>query len=321
MGEVLRAFSELGYFGAWTVLDAQWFGVAQRRRRVFGVFTRLDSGSACCAEILSLAEGMRWHPAPSRETGSDPTGTISARTKGGGGLGGDFERQGGLQVVHTLKGEGFDASEDGTGRGVPIIPQETACSLTGNRYGDHESRNDILIPETAWCLQERDSKGSDSNTKPGHLIPIAFSGKDSGADAGEISPTLRSMNFKDSHLNGGGQVSVCAREVAQALTSNYGKQADNSDTALGPTLAFNLRGRDAGANVELCDKASLRASSGGSSRSYVGVRRLTPTECERLQGFPDGWTAGFSDSTRYRMLGNAVAVPCAEWIGKRLTKQ
>jgi len=48
------------------------------------------------------------------------------------------------------------------------------------------------------------------------------------------------------------------------------------------------------------------------------VRRLTPTECERLQGFPDGWTDGHSDSARYRMLGNAVCVPVAEWIGNRM---
>jgi site-specific DNA-cytosine methylase len=50
----------------------------------------------------------------------------------------------------------------------------------------------------------------------------------------------------------------------------------------------------------------------------TGVRRLTPTECERLQGFPDNWTAGQSDSTRYKQLGNAVCVPVAEWIGKRI---
>lgn len=48
------------------------------------------------------------------------------------------------------------------------------------------------------------------------------------------------------------------------------------------------------------------------------VRRLTPVECERLQGFPDGWTEGQADSSRYRQLGNAVCVPVAEWIGKRL---
>ena len=50
----------------------------------------------------------------------------------------------------------------------------------------------------------------------------------------------------------------------------------------------------------------------------AGVRRLTPTECERLQGFPDGWTAGQSDSHRYKQMGNAVTVPVAEWIGHRL---
>jgi len=52
-------------------------------------------------------------------------------------------------------------------------------------------------------------------------------------------------------------------------------------------------------------------------RQY-GVRRLTPVECERLQGFPDDWTAGQSDSKRYKQLGNAVCVPVAEWIGRRI---
>ena len=50
----------------------------------------------------------------------------------------------------------------------------------------------------------------------------------------------------------------------------------------------------------------------------TGVRRLTPLECERLQGFPDGWTAGQSDSARYRELGNAVAVPVVEWLTHRI---
>jgi DNA (cytosine-5)-methyltransferase 1 len=59
---------------------------------------------------------------------------------------------------------------------------------------------------------------------------------------------------------------------------------------------------------------------GGNKGLYVGVRRLTPVECERLQGFPDNWTANFSDSTRYRMLGNAVTVNVAEWIGKRIAE-
>lgn len=52
----------------------------------------------------------------------------------------------------------------------------------------------------------------------------------------------------------------------------------------------------------------------------VGVRRLTPLECERLQGFPDDWTAGVADSHRYRQMGNAVTVPVAEWIGRLIVE-
>lgn len=95
--------------------------------------------------------------------------------------------------------------------------------------------------------------------------------------------------------------------------------------------AMNLRGRDEGARPELDDKASLRASNGGSSRSYVAgamVRRLTPTECERLQGLPDGWTLleesdepnPKPDSPRYAACGDAVTANVSEWIGHRFNE-
>jgi DNA (cytosine-5)-methyltransferase 1 len=71
-------------------------------------------------------------------------------------------------------------------------------------------------------------------------------------------------------------------------------------------------------NQETMATLQARMGTGGNNVPLVGVRRLTPMECERLQGFPDGWTDAFSDSTRYRMLGNAVTVNVAEWIGKRL---
>ena len=61
-----------------------------------------------------------------------------------------------------------------------------------------------------------------------------------------------------------------------------------------------------------------RMGTGGNQIPLVGVRRLTPTECERLQGFPDGWTDGQADSHRYKQMGNAVTVNVAEWIGKRI---
>lgn len=272
--DMLRVVLELqqrGYCGGWRTLDAQYLGLAQRRRRVIGVFTRANSGAASPVEILSLAEGVRGHPAPRRETGQTVAGTFTARSSAGGGLGSDFECSRGIVcgsvsakwskgtggpagdecynlVAHTLRAEGFDSSEDGTGRGTPII---------------------------------------------------AFSSKDSGADAGDIAPTLRSMNYAESHINGGGQVAV----AVGAFKPNQGAKS-----------------RSVGFSSDL--SPTLEAASGGNNKPAAllgnAVRRLTPRECERLQGFPDDWTAGFSDSVRYRMLGNAVAVPVAHWIGKRL---
>ena len=71
-------------------------------------------------------------------------------------------------------------------------------------------------------------------------------------------------------------------------------------------------------NQELSPTLPARMGTGGNNVPLIGVRRLTPTECERLQGFPDGWTDGQADTQRYKQLGNAVAVPVAEWIGRRI---
>lgn len=162
-------------------------------------------------------------------------------------------------VAHSLRGEGFDASEDGTERGTPIIP-------------------------VAF-----DSKGSQVQTDTsGSTLP------------------LRAMGHAASHQNAGGQLAV----------------------------AFDLRGREGGAMPEgPHETANIRAANGGSSRSYVArpwaVRRLTPVECERLQGFPDDFTRipyrnkpadKCPDGPRYKALGNSWAVNCAEWVGERIAE-
>lgn len=147
---------------AWAVLDAQWFGVAQRRKRVFVV---VDFGGCVDpAAVLLEPDRLRGDSPPRREAGQRPAPTISARTKGGGGLGTDFDCDGGLiastgdvahclnaggmgrqdyetetMVAHTLKAEGFDASEDGTGRGTPLVPvaiQERAVCENPNAGPD-----------------------------------------------------------------------------------------------------------------------------------------------------------------------------------------
>lgn len=103
-------------------------------------------------------------------------------------------------VAHALRAAGFDASEDGTGRGTPIVPVSVAPPCTSNPYGDHESRE-------------------------GLLVPIAFSSKDYGNDAmSAVSPTLRSMGNDGSHANGGGQVAIAIQERAVSENPNQGPQ-------------------------------------------------------------------------------------------------
>jgi len=112
-------------------------------------------------------------------------------------------------------------------------------------------------------------------------------------------------------------------EYSRQITSGRGKPGQGY-----PCVAFAERSRGDGRNFEAQEElayALANPASGGTQHSRriagaFGVRRLTPTECERLQGFPDGHTAvnGMKDSPRYRMLGNAVAVPCAEWLGRRI---
>jgi DNA (cytosine-5)-methyltransferase 1 len=143
-----------------------------------------------------------------------------------------------------LTGEGFDASEDGTGRGTPLVP-------------------------------------------------------------------------------------VHCRDIAGAITSNYGKQVDSSDTALGPNIiAFDTTQMTSAANrsqPKVGDPCHPLAA-GAHAPAIAGqqVRRLTPRECERLQGFPDDYTAvphrgkPAADGPRYKALGNSWAVPCARWIGQRI---
>lgn len=96
------------------------------------------------------------------------------------------------------------------------------------------------------------------------------------------------------------------------LTAHYAKSMNS--TLDEPLVAIDRDGQlVATAKEEECSPAASHAPS-------RLVRRLTPVECERLQGFPDGHTEGESDSARYRMLGNAVAVPVVEWIAKRLVE-
>ncbi|MDR0274095.1 MAG: DNA cytosine methyltransferase [Burkholderiaceae bacterium] len=285
-GSFLGMLAGIGYGFAYRVLDAQYFGLAQCRRRVFVVGHLGDWRAA--AAVLFERQSLRGHPAPRRQAGQGVAPTLAARTGGGGGLGTDFDCGGGLiagtvsskwskgtgvpsgdecynLVAHTLRGDGFDASEDGTGRGTPLVPVAFDCKASG--------RN--------------------------------------GFGTGEVASTLRAMAHHGSHANGGGHLAVA-----------YGFQ---------PRIARNGRG-DMGDVIHALAAQAGKTGKGDAApcvATGMAVRRLTPRECERLMGCPDGYTAipwrGKSasqcpDGPRYKALGNSWAVPVVRWIGQRIAQ-
>lgn len=276
---------------AWCVIDAQFFGVAQRRRRVFAVAVPqeliADIGErACPSAILSIGEGLRRDTPTRSKAGEGVTGTLGARTKGGGGFGTDFECAGGLQVTHSLRGEGFDASEDGTGRGTPLV----AARMT--------ALGEYVEDGTASTIKTRDYKdATDLVTTASHAIAFTQN---------QMGDVMHSLGTNQNATGRG------APNVMQAMA-----------------VAFAQNSRDELREMPVV--GALAAQPGMKQTSYIrsdlSVRRLTPTECERLQGFPDGHTAipwrGRSagecpDGPRYRALGNSMAVPVMRWIGERI---
>ena len=173
-------------------------------------------------------------------------------------------------VAHALRGEGFDASEDGTGRGTPLVP--------------------VCVPDVGSTLTSGGT-GTRGRLDPVNTDLIAFDSRQDCISSGEHFGALSSRTPQ-----------------AQAVA---------------------LRGREGGATAELSEiPSALRASGGGGDKAHVlnamQVRRLTPRECERLQGFPDDYTLitvrnkPAADGPRYKALGNSMAVPVMQWIGKRI---
>ena len=302
-GTVVGALGQLGYGWAYRVLDAQHFGVPQRRRRVLLVGYLGDWRPA--AAVLFERESLRRDPAPGRKAGEGLAPTLGARARGGGGLGTDAECGGGVIADPVTASYG---KHRGAAAGKEVVPRNVVATLDasfGRLHGasaqDLKHDHSHLVPYGGGSSEPTDvatacnAKGGsgrmdfESETLVAHALRgegfdasedgsgrgtplVAFSCKDHGADAGAVSPPLRALGHDRSHPNAGGQVAVALSEA-------------------------------------------------------MSVRRLTPRECERLQGFPDDYTkvpyrgrtlSRCPDGPRYKAIGNSKAVPVVRWIGGRL---
>jgi DNA (cytosine-5)-methyltransferase 1 len=312
-GAFLGMLGELGYGFAYRVLDAQFFGLAQRRARVFVVAHLGDWRPP--AAVLFERESLRGDIAPRREAGQRVAQAIRTRPPGFSGQGNDFEGV----VANTLTAH--------TGIKVPdytnYIPATWPHNVAGTLDAHYGSK---------WGFEDQHINAGAPN-----FVTHAFSCKDHGGDAGEIAPTLRAMGHHGSHPNAGGQVAVAfaiqgaaTRENPKSGPDGIGVRADNCAYTLEArsevqAVAFAQNQRD---EVRAMDIAGALAGEPGMKQqtfiASTAVRRLTPRECERLQGFPDDYTAisyrgkQMADGPRYKMLGNSMAVPVMAWIGERI---
>lgn len=322
---VLDDLGRLGYGFAWRVLDAQHFGVPQRRRRVILVGHLGDAAGP--VEVLLEPEGVPGDSDPGITSGAEPSRGAAGGTRASGVLG---------TVAHTLTGEGFDASEDGTGRGTPVIAYapETAATITAG-----QSSPGVSAPGRR---QE-----DDTNLVAFHMTqsPIAgavvpsLGAKSGGQGVMYAAKTASALDTQqggpDDNAAQGGHLVATFQKITRPASSDHPDVWAERDIAATPS-PFDL-GSETRA-VELVLAPTLTASLGeggwaGHNRedemvertfeAATTVRRLTPVECERLQGFPDDWTITSNgkpqaDSPRYKQMGNAVAVPVLTWVARRI---
>lgn len=327
---------------AWRVLDAQFFGVAQRRKRVFVVASARKEFDP--AEVLFEFDSMRRDTPPRREPQTAVTTDTGSSAEGGshwdnpanphptlnqsnniGGIGASNQgifAQRGAGIVGAYRMTAFgEYSGDGAASTVKARDYKDATDLAVT-YSDVSrtllSKSNDSMAEDLETYAIHGTQDPDANHELAHTLGrnhgqenacIAFSYKDNGADVTtDLSPTLRAGNHDKSHANSGQPPAI-----ACAFKAGQGAKAGGIDFAeeQSPTL--------------------ISASSGSNLVPAVmrgfQVRRLTPVECERLQGFPDNHTliswrgkdaTDCPDGPRYRAIGNSMAVPVMRWIGERI---
>jgi DNA (cytosine-5)-methyltransferase 1 len=300
-GAILGALVKLGYGFAYRVLDARYFGVPQRRRRVFLVANSRAWQRA--AAVLFEPESLRGDSPPGGPTREDLAGTLTRSALDGSSASGQDGRTGFLVAGPVLGNGGRSGWRSGAeeAAGNHLIPEvaDPISAHEGDTY-THEGRGNFRlhnvvgdVPDVANVLTRRMTKGVNSDLNEGQTLVVA-----APLTAGGHPNSAIPGRHKEDDEN----IVACFDETQ--ITHRENRSTADPDaaglarTARPPAVALN--------------------------RSAVEIRRLTPRECERLQGFPDDFTLvpyrgkPASDSQRYQAVGNTIARPVLEWIGRRI---
>ena len=323
-GSFLGALEQLGYGWAYRVLDAQHFGVPQRRRRVFVVASL--GGRDVAASVLLKPESVCWDPATRRKKGQATAADAGAGVEAGSPIGVDFrherfERDGTVGTIQSKSTGGYSLNY-APGVAIPFRKSKRACSTTDNERVEAEALAITFQPGNL-----RREAGADPSTTTTTTLK---------ASAGDQMPHVAypAAGFKWHQGSQAGSIGY-QDQVSPTITT------DKSPGVIHPVVpldGMNLLSRlgPCGENHSIQNftpgDPMFTLKKGGDQHGVLtpmAVRRLTPMECERLQGFPDNWSQipwkgkpadQCPDGPRYKCAGNSMAVPVMRWIGEQIAR-
>ena len=314
MATVLEALVELGYRIAFRVLDAQYFGVPQRRRRVFIVGSFGNSGGSP-EQILAIADGRARYIEASKSKGQKVARKIAKSV-------GNSEWWNGSDIADTLTVSSNEQRMPDKNKMQMIVfspHREDGARVNDNvvntllsSMGTGGNNMPMVFPMHGAMIGAQDNNGPDGSGFLGENDP-SYTLTASSQNRHGVAIIHNPSSFADySEANIVGTLRAGMPTGSEPLVQGYKKNLAEKDEE-------QWMETDVSRNISVYDNNhEARVTVLAESNSVV--RRLTPLECERLQGFPDNWTAGQTDGHRYKQMGNAVAVPVVEFIVKRLVK-
>lgn len=276
---------------AWRVLDSRYFGVAQRRRRLFAC---VAFGHSCedraGRALLAVGEGVRGHSSSGVEAGKGVAGGVASGVGGASGF----------------RMTAFGQYED----------DDSASTL---KQRDHKDATDLIVGPSFGMIGASGQEGATVEEQPAITA--------SHGQPGNVAVPAVLMTMREGKPGGGKGPLLTAEESLTLATGNgqtlFQPKAFRKSARVRSAITPETWVDDGLANtINTFDVGDVRTTHAIIEPPKYGVRRLTPVECERLQAFPDGWTepAG-SDSARYKAMGNAVTVNTVRWILGRILEQ